>query len=126
MSDDDRRHSTETRLSLLEENLRRIDTRLNEVSSRTHTLISSVTSLSLSAEEAHDQRSNLLKKIDDVQGSINTLNTASVLAVREMSSHVVLCDKRGARLEKIGWSVLSVLVPILGFLLLSYLTRMTH
>jgi uncharacterized protein YoxC len=111
----------EVRLAVLEENVRRIDSRLNTVSDRTHTLISEVQAVTLGIEEARDQRSNLIDKVDDIQTSVNSLSHANVKSVVEMSEHVKLCERRSARLEKLAWAAISALVAVLGALALPYL-----
>lgn len=124
MSDDIARpNSIDARLAVLEATVRALSGRLDTVSGRTHTLISEVQVLTLAAEEARDQRGSLIDKLNDVQTTINSLNTASVKSVIEMTHHVRLCELRSARLERLAWAVVSVLVAVLGFLVAPYFVR---
>lgn len=109
--------SVEARLAVLEDNMRRVDARLGIVSDRTHTLISSMQALTLGMEEAHDQRVEVLDKVNDIQRTINTLTADAIKATAEIGHHVTDCVKRGARTEKIQLAVLVAILTLAATLL---------
>lgn len=123
MSDHNFRHSPDARLAVLEDIVRRLDVRLEQVSARTHTLTNTVQQVSLLSEEAREQRGELIEKVDNINQDIISLGKASMKTNLEMNFHVAQCDKRGARLEKIGLAVLAALLTLIGGLALWYITH---
>lgn len=120
---DERGPTTESRLAVLEDNMRRVDTRVGVISDRTHTLVSSMQAVTLGIEEAHDQRVVILDKVDDIQRTINTMTTEAVRSTTEMSHHVLECAKRGARSERIQIAVLAAILTLAATVLAYYLTH---
>ena len=125
MSDhNERAYPFETRLAILEETMRRAETRLNQVSERVHTLVNTVTQTAMLADEARDQRLSLIAKVERVENTIDTLDTAMVRNGMNVEHHVEICAARAARLEKIAWAMLSGVAAILCFLVLQYLSHL--
>lgn len=118
--------TTDARLAVLEDNVRKLDTRVNEISSRTHTLVSAGQATTAVLEEARKQRADMIEKLDVVQNTINSLNTASISSVLEMTHHVKMCDQRSARLEKLAWIALGIIITIFGFLAAPYFNQLVE
>lgn len=122
-SGDNYAHSVEARIAVLEDVVRRLDSRLEQVSTRTHTLTSAVQEVSLLSEEAREQRAEIINKVNSTNNSVSDLTRAMLTVTMDVGYHVKQCDKRGGRLEKIGLSVLAAVLALGGGLALWYVTR---
>lgn len=125
MSDEYRPNSIEARIAVLESQFRAATSRLGEVSARTHALSQSMQVVVLNTDEARDQRAEMLEKINIVADKVNDLSIKAATAAIEVGYHVRLCDKRSARVEKIGLALLAALLPLIGFLVYHYLRNPT-
>jgi uncharacterized protein YoxC len=117
-------NSVDARLAVLESQVRALTNRVGEVSNRTHQLATTMQGVVTNTEEARDQRLDLIEKVKDIQGTINSLSTASATTGVEMKHHVRLCELRSARLEKLAWAAISALIAVLGFLGTPYLAHL--
>lgn len=116
-------NSVDARLAVLEEQVRAFNTRLNVVSDRAYELTGSMRSVLTGQEEAHEQRTDLVAKVGRVETTLNALVTTTAVAARSLSEHERVCDRRSARIEKLGWTMLSAILGICGFLAAQFFAR---
>lgn len=120
---DNSRRTMDARVAVLEESFKRVERRLDIVGERTHTLVNSVNASTLLQEEAQEQRSTMLKSLDNVEKTVATLSADTLRTVLELSHHVKMCDKRSGRLEKIGLALIGSVLSVLGLLLLDWVRK---
>ena len=114
----------ETRVAVLEEQVRAFNLRLTAVSDRAYGLNGSMEAVLTGQRDATAQRNELTDKLDEVQATIHALREASVKATTELAFHSQRCEQRSARLERLAWFALSILLTVFGFLAVSYFTRL--
>lgn len=120
---DNSRRTMDARVAVLEESFKRVERRLDIVGERTHTLVNSVNASTLLQEEAQEQRSTMLKSLDNVEKTVATLSADTLRNILELSHHVKMCDKRSGRLEKIGLALIGSVLSVLGLLLLDWVRK---
>lgn len=110
--------NSQVRLAILEDRLKRVEDRLEVVSARTHTLINSVNLNNQLADEAREQRADLIANVQKIDAAVDTLENATLRATLSLEHHVETCDRRAARNEKylmaITTALLMLIVSVVG------------